>query len=263
MEDQQLQYWQERGKLSCKYKGEVFYTITPIPHYYIRRKLLLNLTYPIVKNKEIIKICDFGCGDGWYLKHFASLFPEKEYSGTDISEIMIARAIKQFPNATYTHGNLNKTNYFDLIYCFVVLAHITDIDTLNNTINSIGKATKLGGTFLMFELNAPSTYGNSIYQRRPHKFYIDRFKDIGFEVVEEKLFYFNVHKYFEKYIAKFWYNYLSKGENAITRKLNANKSLIFRSLSLFFNKISINSIRKPNSKLWGYSYIVFKKHSNY
>jgi len=54
-------YWNSRGSNFFKYKGEYFYTITPIPHYYKRRKLLLNLIGERLRDKNAV--LDYGCGD--------------------------------------------------------------------------------------------------------------------------------------------------------------------------------------------------------
>ena len=60
-------YWNDRGMNSYWYKGETFYTVTPIPLYYRRRVLLLELLEPLVVDNNVKDICDFGCGDGWYI----------------------------------------------------------------------------------------------------------------------------------------------------------------------------------------------------
>lgn len=44
------QYWEERGKGYCFYKGEDFYTITPIPYYFKRREILLKLLIKFFRN---------------------------------------------------------------------------------------------------------------------------------------------------------------------------------------------------------------------
>jgi SAM-dependent methyltransferase len=84
-------YWNERGKTSFLYKGEYFYTITPIPFYYTRRKLLIKLLKNIISD-DIHTICDYGCGDGYYLKKLNEMIPQKKYFGMDISEEMIHKA---------------------------------------------------------------------------------------------------------------------------------------------------------------------------
>ena len=58
-------YWEVRGKKAFSYKGEVIYTITLIPFYVERRKLLLDLLNEIISEKNVYNICDFGCGDGY------------------------------------------------------------------------------------------------------------------------------------------------------------------------------------------------------
>jgi hypothetical protein len=63
-------YWLDRGNNLYEYKGEKYYTITPIPYYLKRRELLLknveNIINKLVEKKRFLKICDYGCGDGYY-----------------------------------------------------------------------------------------------------------------------------------------------------------------------------------------------------
>jgi SAM-dependent methyltransferase len=90
-------YWDERGAKSFLYKGERFYTITPIPFYYKRRKILIKLLKEIIHNDAVNTVFDYGCGDGYYLKIFSGFFPGKKYYGADISQEMIARAKESNP----------------------------------------------------------------------------------------------------------------------------------------------------------------------
>ena len=94
MNENNREYWDERANLGYKYKGETFYTITPIPYYYKRRKLLLQLlTKYLSVNKEQL-VCDYGCGDGWYLGFFENNYPKNKYYGIDMSESMLISAKK-------------------------------------------------------------------------------------------------------------------------------------------------------------------------
>jgi 2-polyprenyl-3-methyl-5-hydroxy-6-metoxy-1,4-benzoquinol methylase len=70
-------YWNMRADNSYKYKGECFYTLTPIPYYYSRRRILLKLLGREIKKINKGKILDFGCGDGFYLKYFTTLYIHK------------------------------------------------------------------------------------------------------------------------------------------------------------------------------------------
>jgi len=46
-------YWDDRGGVSYCYKGETFYTVTPIPYYYRRRAVLLALMRPLIEKSEV------------------------------------------------------------------------------------------------------------------------------------------------------------------------------------------------------------------
>ena len=115
-------YWNIRGGVSYQYKGETFYTVTPIPFYYRRRALLLGLMKPLIMNSAVKDVCDFGCGDGWYLRYFESLDPVKRYYGIDISTSMIDRAkhAAPFANLQVSQMGISFENAFDLIYLSLI-----------------------------------------------------------------------------------------------------------------------------------------------
>lgn len=99
--------------------------------------LFKNIDYLFLKNKNEIKIADFGCGDGRILKRVVKLLENKGYSrykifGFDISEEMIKIAKRKLKkDINFNVSNLEKekiTEKFDLIYSFFLLVHINDID---------------------------------------------------------------------------------------------------------------------------------------
>ena len=83
------EYWDRRGELRVKYRGEWFYTITPLPYYFQRRALVLKLLKQALERKNIQRICDYGCGDGYYAEHLKGCFPEIEIDGYDISPVLL------------------------------------------------------------------------------------------------------------------------------------------------------------------------------
>lgn len=77
------------------------------------------------KNKNYKTVLDLGCGTG-RLMNFAT-------HGTDFSEEMIKIAQKKHPSKTFEIGNISKipfTVQFDCIFCFHVIMHQTNQETL-------------------------------------------------------------------------------------------------------------------------------------
>ena len=86
------EYWDKRAACEYNYKGEKFYTMTAIPYYYKRRNEIIKKIKSIICNG--MSVCDFGCGDGVYVREFAKTYPFCSFHGVDISEQMIERAEK-------------------------------------------------------------------------------------------------------------------------------------------------------------------------
>ncbi len=109
-------YWQIRGKKSYGYKGNQYYTITPISYYYQRRKVLISQINTILEQYSICKkrILYFDYGDGWYVKYFAS------------SQAMIQRArLSMAGNCSAlcsTEVFKNENSQFDQVDAIAVLA---------------------------------------------------------------------------------------------------------------------------------------------
>jgi hypothetical protein len=60
--------WDLRANFLITYKNSKYYTITALPFYLKRQKILLSLLEPYILNSNYI--CDFGCGDGFYINYF-------------------------------------------------------------------------------------------------------------------------------------------------------------------------------------------------
>jgi SAM-dependent methyltransferase len=101
--------------------------------------LTRTLQYFLSKNKKLSpNILDVGCADGYHLKHFADTFQLSEknyYFGTDISEIVIQRAIsssKKFDvktNVQFLVDDIRiQNNAFlekmDLIFCSKTIYYV-------------------------------------------------------------------------------------------------------------------------------------------
>ncbi|GAU07613.1 class I SAM-dependent methyltransferase [Desulfoplanes formicivorans] len=106
------------------YKNETFYTTTPIPFYYKRRNIVLK---KFLKNlTNCVHVCDFGCGDGFYISFLNSASKRYTLYGIDISQGMINIAQKKCPFANFIVSNNVSTNQqkFDAVYSIAVFAHI-------------------------------------------------------------------------------------------------------------------------------------------
>ena len=71
-------YWNDRANKTYRYKGEEFYTITPIPYYYKRRKAILSFLAKCILENKAESVCDYGCGDGEYLRLVCDKLVKKE-----------------------------------------------------------------------------------------------------------------------------------------------------------------------------------------
>ena len=95
-----------------------------------------------------MSVCDFGCGDGVYVREFANTYPFCSFHGVDISEQMIERAeknTKKLNTSFEVSGEgimLNKK--FDVIYSSAVFAHIDD-NTVSDLFYNISKHVSSGG----------------------------------------------------------------------------------------------------------------------
>ena len=256
-------YWETRGSFSYKYKDETFYTVTPIPFYFRRRWLLLELMTPFILDPTVINICDFGCGDGWYIKYFSSKCEGKKWYGVDLSYSMIERARQACPNTKFEisrTGILNKI-YFDLIYSVAVFAHIMSDSEIKEILVNICSKLNQTGYFLMFEATGPRLRKGRTWCRRQSSDYVDLVNQSGFIIKKRCLIAYPFHRLFERRIAPYYYRFFSKGENSFERCINANKSIFFKLLSSMMLSLTFNPVRKDDGRLEGNSFYVLKKSS--
>jgi len=253
-------YWEIRGEKSYVYKGELFYTISPVPYYYKRRKILIEY---LSKEMQFPKsVYDFGCGDGWYLNYFSKLFPDIIFSGFDISESFIRQARLVLPDVVslyYGISDEKNQNKYDLVYSIGVFAHIPDSEILK-IFNNIKTRLTSTGKLLIFEQTSggKSKVEGETYIRRLASEYVQIANDAG--LILEKRFSvdYKIHRYFERYVAKKIYK-LFKGNNQTEKRINANKNILFRLLSSFACLLSIKPIKKEYKNYWGNTFFVFKK----
>lgn len=159
---------------------------------------------PLIESNAVKHICDFGCGDGWYIHHFGSLYPEKRYYGVDISLSMIERAKQTVPFAKLkvSQNGIDFENTFDLIYAIAVFQHIKD-DMLPIFFKNIYEHLIPGAKFAFFEATGFKRSEGETWYRRTTLEYVDFAKDAGFEIEQRRLIVFPAHRFFERRIAPY------------------------------------------------------------
>jgi SAM-dependent methyltransferase len=260
----EVDYWNKRGKESFLYKEESFYTITPIPYYYRRRRILLQaLTKEIedsLCDQKTMHIHDFGCGDGWYLNYLYKLYPNAKFSGFDISESFIKRAKDILPeHIILSCGDTDHIEHYNLVYSIAVFAHISNEEMLS-IFNNIKQMLIRGGKFVIFEQTSGREVAieGATYIRRLASQYEQIAQEAGFRLKFKFSIDFTIHRFFERYIAKKVYP-LFRGNNQTEQRINANKNVLFRALSNFACILSIKPIKKKNKNYWGNTFFCFEK----
>jgi len=147
---QEEEYWQNRAKNEYRYKGEAFYTITPVPYYYERRKIIIKNLCKIIDKFKLNKICDMGCGDGEYLKKLYG--NNKKFYGVDISENMIklavTRAQKDNMDILYevSGDGIHCADCLDFVYAVALFAHVSD-ETMKTIFENVYERLTGGGYY--------------------------------------------------------------------------------------------------------------------
>lgn len=258
-------HWDTRGKLGFIYQGESFYTITPVPFYIKRRKILLELLTPYIQSSN--HICDLGCGDGWYINYFKNLFGfEKKIIGIDSSHGMLERARALNPDNHFyqseTGINFNLEHVkFHLVYSIATLAHIEN-EKIQEILESVAYNLDIDGNYIIFEQVAPFYYQGKSFIRRSIEQYEDIFQKAGFEVESVVFIKFPFHQFFERHIAKHYYSFFCRGDSDYEKRITANSHVIFRAISQFFLFFDRKLIWENNSSGWGNAFIVFKKREH-
>ncbi len=127
---------------------------------------LLENVLPLVegllsKMEQGIEVMDIGCGRGLALMRMAKAFPKSKFVGYDLCEETIAYANKeaknrQLANLTFEMQDvsaLKDAEKFDFISAFDAIHDQAQPQTV---LNNISKALKVGGTFLMQDIDASS-----------------------------------------------------------------------------------------------------------
>lgn len=266
MSYQEKSYWDDRALKSFTYKNEHFYTITAVPYYYKRRQLILELLKKCIEKNGVQSICDYGCGDGEYLRKLYTMAGGGKsivaWKGYDISVEMIGKAREICEECRdiefgIAEKGISDGSYYDLIYSVAVLAHIKD-NVCKEIMDNFAGHISEGGRIILCEQVGKFRGEGETYVRRTVDEYIDMVKSAGLCVERHYLIDFWAHRiFFERRIAKKIYKHM-KSENDFDRRIEANTHIGFRMLSALFTFISKPHIFQ-DGKGWGYVFLVIKK----
>lgn len=259
MNDPITDYWLDRGRRSVHWKGEDYYTIAAVPYYHHRRETLVGLlTQDISEFEPGSRVCDFGCGDGYYTRRFHERFPGLEWTGVDISDTMLEKARALNPAMEFRSRVSEVEGSIDHFMCIGVFTCIVNDQLVESIIDDIAKKCREGSKLILFEQIAPTAYRKPTLVRRPTQWYIDAFARRGLIAKKHQLIYYNMHVLFERFIAKPWYRFIASGASDHERRLNSNRNRVFLQLSNIFTRLSYRTVRTPDDRKWGYCYLVFE-----
>jgi len=113
-----------------------------------RLKISIDLFDIIFKQKEIINVADFGCGDGILLKLLEERFRNIKTYGLDILPEIFS--LKESLRADIIVTDLRKTNFsdnfFDTIFCLDTLEHF---ESLKEPVGEIKRTLKNDGLLIV------------------------------------------------------------------------------------------------------------------
>jgi len=224
----------------------------------------LKLIAPLIENDAVKDICDFGCGDGFYLKYFENLYPSKSYYGLDISNAMLERAKTAAPFATLqvSDRGINFENNFDLVYAIAVFAHIKD-NLIPALFANIYEHLKSGGLFVFFDQTGTKSRSGETWHRRTTWEYMRFAEDAGFNIEKRKLIAFPAHRIFERRIAPYYQRLFVKGADSHERSINANRSFLFKIMSNLFLNFSKKPYRNDEGIIDGNTIYICRKSDPY
>lgn len=256
MKNEGEEYWSQRAEKEYIYKGEKFYTITAIPYYVKRRKIIIDSLMQLIRKYNVARIADIGCGDGEYLNIIHE--EDKEYCGVDISEGMLQLAKQRcdnYKNVCFecSAEGTKKFDNYDMAYIVAMLAHVDD-ETMKKLLSNIYQKISRGGVLCICEQIAPNEIQGNGWKRRTFEGYVEALRDASFEVdlTESFRIDFRVHrKIFERHLAKKFYEKKSRTE--------CNKDKWYLTLSAICTALSIRRKWKKPLSGWGYAFIVARK----
>jgi SAM-dependent methyltransferase len=95
------------------------------------------------------QVIEVGCGSGYYSEVLAALLPDRiDYTGTDYSQAMIARARARYPSTAFEVADATRLPYadcaFDIVFNGVSLMHIVEYEA------AIREAARVAGQYCIF-----------------------------------------------------------------------------------------------------------------
>jgi SAM-dependent methyltransferase len=113
----------------------------------------LGFLQQFVPWKEARSVLDVGCGNGYYLAKLAPFFPEKAFTGLDVSAelIALARKFRARPGLGFIAGDFfafRPPQEYDLVLMRFLVQHLTDFEAI---LAKVRETLAPGGTLLVIE----------------------------------------------------------------------------------------------------------------
>lgn len=114
----------------------------------------LSFYYTSPQWHEARTVLDIGTGNGYYLKRIAARFPNKSYTGIDISPELVGVANREIcKNISFENSHLFDHNgTYDFVLMRLLLQHLEDIPA---ALDRVSQLTRPGGTALITDANDP------------------------------------------------------------------------------------------------------------
>ena len=110
-----------------------------------RRRLVKKILSPL----HFESVLDVGCGNGELLSIMASIYPQAKLNGTDLSDFVISKNQKYYPQVDFKTLDIQKdklSESYDLVICSEVIEHIED---QKSTFRNLAEMVKSGGHLLL------------------------------------------------------------------------------------------------------------------
>jgi ubiquinone/menaquinone biosynthesis C-methylase UbiE len=115
----------------------------------------LSFYYTSPQWHEARTVLDIGAGNGYYLKRISARFPNKSYTGIDISAELVDIANRETCNndVSFKESHLfDHTGTYDFVLMRLLLQHLEDIP---KALDHVSQLTRPGGTALIIDANDP------------------------------------------------------------------------------------------------------------
>lgn len=251
-----MDIWSDRANNLKEYKGEKFYTITPIPLYSARRRYFFEVIENEILRQQVETVLDFGCGDGWYLKHLKINNSSVRYAGLEPAHGMRELAKVANPNINiFSSLDEVKENSVDLVFSVAVFAHIAS-NEIRMILDELYTKLSTGATFILIEQTSRvSQHGKNWYRRNDQE-YIKLASDCRFRFQRGNKIAFPTFNFYEKYalpiLKKLLMAILPENESRVFETINSISEILLRLPGNFL-------IRGLNSHLNGNTIFIFKK----